>query len=182
MNKNLLTCVAISFGLYFIITQFDVAVQGLDPDGSNNSMPVNFLNAKANTLDISQPIYQTVVGNFLDTKELSSSPKLVTKESFIEQAIMKDVGNVTNRMTFINTYDSNSTVIQGRGNGTIQIPNGQTIDWISSDIGVTGKKGLEFRGIILFENASSESLSFLSGKMGLYKDAPDTHRTIWLIH
>jgi hypothetical protein len=49
---------------------------------------------------------------------------------------MKYIGNVTNRMTFINTYDAQSTIIQGRGNGTIETEDGQSIGWISSDVGV----------------------------------------------
>ena len=84
------------------------------------------------------------MGNFIDTKVLSNTPTLVTEESFLEKAIMKNIGNVTNRMTFINTYDAQSTIIQGRGNGTIETEDGQSIGWISSDIGVLSKKVLSF--------------------------------------
>lgn len=85
-------------------------------------------------------------------------------------------------MTFINTYDdAQSTVIQGRGNGTIETEDNQSIGWISSDVGVLSERGLIFHGIILFNNTNNENLSFLNGKLGIYVDAPEIHRTIWLL-
>jgi hypothetical protein len=90
------------------------------------------------------------------------------------------VGNVTNNMTFINPYLPNG-LIQAKGNRTIETENVQTIDWISSDVGIINSKGPYFNGIILFNNTNSEKLSFLSNTTGLYKESPDIKRTMWLI-
>jgi hypothetical protein len=94
---------------------------------------------------------------------------------------MKNVGNVTNNMTFINTYFPDNS-IQGKGNGTIKTEDGQTIDWISSDIGILSNNGYTFQGIILFNNTNSEKLSFLNHAIGIYKESPKIPRTMWLLH
>ncbi len=181
MNKTLLTYTMMLFGLGLSIIYYDQVAVGQYLHINDNAEPISFLKTGTNALNISEPIYQTIIGNFIDTKELSTSPTLVTEESFLEEAIMKDIGNVTNRMTFINTYDAQSTIIQGRGNGTIETEDGQSIGWISSDVGVLSERGLIFHGIILFNNTNSENLSFLNGKLGIYEDAPEIHRTIWLL-
>ena len=168
------------FGLGLSIMCYDQAVVGQNADINNNTEPISFLITGSNSLDISEPIYQTINGSFISTRELSTSPTLVTEEMFLEDAIMKDIGNVTNNMTFINTYNAQSTIIKGKGNGTIETLDGQSIEWISSDIGVINERGLIFHGIILFDNTNSEKLSFLNGKLGVYEDAPEVHRTIWL--
>ncbi|WP_458744668.1 hypothetical protein [Candidatus Nitrosocosmicus sp. T] len=181
MNKTL-TYTILLFGLGFTIIPYDQAALGQNLDINDNTEPISFLKTGTNSLNISEPIYQTINGSFINTRELSTSPTLVTEEIFLEEAIMKDIGNVANNMTFINTYNAQSTIIQGRGNGTIETPDGQSIGWISSDVGVLSERGLIFHGIILFNNTNSEKLSFLNGKLGIYKDAPEVHRTIWLLN
>ena len=93
---------------------------------------------------------------------------------------MKNIGKVANNITFTNTYLSNG-LIHAKGNGTITTKDGQTIDWISSDIDVNNNKGPVYIGIILFKNATSEKLSFLNNTAGVYKESPEIKRTIWLI-
>ena len=182
MNKNLLTYTMMFFGLCLSIICYDQAVIGQNLDVNDNTEPISFLKTETNSLNISEPLYQTINGSFINTRELYTTPTLVTEEIFLEEAVMKDIGSVTNNMTFINTYDAQSTIIQGKGNGTIETPDGQSIGWISSDIGVINERGLVFHGIILFNNTNSEKLSFLNGKLGIYKDAPEVHRTIWLLN
>jgi hypothetical protein len=116
---------------------------------------------QTSSLNPTEPIYQVITGKFLATKELSFKPIPVTDEFFFEEAIMKNIGNVANNMTFTNTYLSNG-LIQAKGNGIITTKDGQTIDWISSDIGVNNNKDPICNGIILFKNTTSEKLSFLS--------------------
>jgi hypothetical protein len=49
---------------------------------------------------------------------------------------MTNIGNVTNNMTFINTYLPDNS-IQAKGNWAIKTEDAQTINnWISSDIGI----------------------------------------------
>ena len=89
--------------------------------------------------------------------------------------------NVTNDQTFINTYLSDK-LLQGRGNGTFQTPDGQKITWISSDIGRSVDGRWVFYGIMLFNNTQSKSLSFLNNSVGLSRDilGNETDR-IWLL-
>ncbi len=175
-------CIIMFLGLGLSIIYYDQIVAGQNLGVNDNAEPISLLKTETNSLNISQPIYQTLNGTFINTRELSTSPTLVTEEIFLEEAIMKDIGNVTNNMTFINTFDAQSTIIQGKGNGTIETLDGQSIRWISSDIGVVNERGLIFHGIILFNNTNSEKLSFLKGKLGIYVDAPEVHRTIWLFN
>jgi len=135
---------------------------------------------KTNSLNLSKPIYQATNSTFFATQNISSNPFSVTKEFVFEKGIMKNIGNVTNNMTFINTYFLDNS-IQAKGNGTIRTTNGQTIDWISSDIGILNSKGYTFQGIVLFNNTNSEKLSFLNHTIGIYKETPQIKRTMWLI-
>ena len=135
---------------------------------------------QTNSLNLSQPIYQAIDSDFFASQNMSSKPFPVTKESVLEQALMKNIGNVTNNMTFTNTYLPDKS-IQAIGNGTIETADGQTIDWVSSDMGIINTKGFTFQGIVLFNNTNSEKLSFLNNTIGIYKETPEIKRTMWLI-
>ena len=75
----------------------------------------------------------------------------------------ENVGNVTNNKTFTNTYLSDELIV-GRGKGTIETTDGQSIDWISSDLGRPSDNQWVFHGLMLFNNTQGESLSFLNPK------------------
>ena len=146
----------------------------------NNGSGVDTKLLQTNSLNLSQPIYQAITSDFFDAQSLPSKTFPVTKESVLEQAVMKDIGNVTNNMTFINTHLPDKS-IQAKGNGTIETGDGQTIDWISSDIGMINSKGFTFQGIILFNSTNSEKLSILNNTVGIYKETPEIKRTVWLM-
>ena len=143
------------------------------------NLNINDTKLKTNSINLTEPIYQAIT-EVHTTKELSSTPFRVTEESALENAVMKNIGNVTNNATFTKTYFSDG-LIQCNSRGTIETEDGQTIDWISSDIGTDNGKGLFFHGIILFNNTSSEKLSFLNNAVGVYKESPEIKRTIWLL-
>jgi hypothetical protein len=136
---------------------------------------------QTNSLNLSKPIYQATNSTFFATQNISSKPFSVTKEFVFEKGVMINIGNVTNNMTFINTYLPDSS-IQAKGNGTIKTGDGQTIYWISSDIGILSSNGFTFQGIVLFNNTNSEKLSFLNHTIGIYKETPEIKRTVWLIN
>jgi hypothetical protein len=146
----------------------------------NNGGSVYTKLLQTNSLNLSQPIYQAITSDFFDAQSLPSKPFPVTKESVLEQAVMRDIGNVTNNMTFFNTHLPDKS-IQARGNGTIETRDGQTIGWISSDIGMISSKGFTFQGIVLFNNTNSEKLSILNNTVGIYKETPEIKRTMWLM-
>ena len=121
---------------------------------------------QTNSLNLSKPAYQAITSTFFTSQNISSKPFPVTKEFVFEQAVMKNIGNVTNNMTFINTYLPDKS-IQAKGNGTIKTGNGQTVNWISSDIGIFNSKGFPFQGIVLFNNTNSKKLSSLNNTIGI---------------
>lgn len=83
---------------------------------------------------------------------------------------MKYLGNLTNRMTLITNYDVNFTITDVRGNKTIQTTDGQSIGQISADIGNISETCPIFHCIIAFSVTISEKLSFLFGKLNLYRN------------
>lgn len=140
----------------------------------------NFDTIRTNKLNLSEPIYQALSGNFLAAKDLATKPFKVTEESFFEEGVMKNVGNVTNNMTFINSYLPGN-IIQAKGKGTINDEGGQKIDWISSDVGIISTQGMSFHGVILFKDVKGEMFAFLNNTVGIYSETPEIKRTIWLM-
>ena len=132
-------------------------------------------------LDVADSIYNENTTKFLGSKNISLTPYRMTEEHSSDQGFLKGVGNVTNNQTYISTHLSDE-LIQSRGNGTFETPDGQSIDWISSSIGRPADGRWVFHGIILFNNTQSESLSLLNNSIGLSKNIignePDY---IWLL-
>lgn len=133
-----------------------------------------------NSLNLSAPVYQAYSGIFLGTKNLSSGPSLISEDHAIEKAVLKNVGNVTNNMTFINTHLSDGT-IQSAAKGVITSEDGQNIGWISSDIGMINEHGELFHGVVQFDITNSSSFAFLNNATGIDAQTPEIKRTIWLI-
>ena len=79
----------------------------------------------------------------------------MTEEHSSDQGFLKGVGNVTNKQTYISTNLSDE-LIQSRGNGTFETPDGQSIAWISSAIGRSVNGIWVLHGIILFNDTQSE--------------------------
>ena len=103
------------------------------------------------------------------------------KGHYSDQGFLKGVGNVTNKQTYIGTYLSDE-LVQSRGNGTLETPDGQSIAWISSSIGRPVDGRWVFHAIILFNNTQSESLALLNNSIGLSKDtAGNEPHYIWLL-
>jgi hypothetical protein len=131
--------------------------------------------------DVTDSIYSANITKFLDSKNISLTPYRITEEHSSDQGFLKGVGNVTNNQTYISTHLSDE-LIQSIGNGTFEIPDGQSIGWISSAIGRPVDDRWVFHGIILFNNTQSESLSLLNNSIGLSKDTVGNEPNyIWLL-
>jgi len=176
------------FIILSIIILFGVGIL-LQNDKEVLSQPYQIVNVTAdhnlnklvtNSLNLSAPVYQAYSGIFLGTKNLSSGPPVISEDHAIEKAVMKNVGNVTNNMTFINTHLPDGT-IQSAAKGLITSEDGQSIGWISSDIGIINDQGELFHGIVQFEITNSSSFSFLNNTTGIDTQTPDIKRTIWLV-
>ncbi len=136
------------------------------------------------SLDVDDAVYNTNtnVSEFLGSKNISLTPYRVTEEHYFEQGFLKNVGNVTNNQTFLNTYLSDELLI-GRSNGTIETTDGQKITWTSSDLGRLMDDQWVFYGIMLFNNTESESLSLLNNSIGLSRSTTGLNQPeyIWLL-
>jgi hypothetical protein len=133
-------------------------------------------------LDAANSIYSANKTTFLGSKNISSTPYLVTEEQSSDQGFLKGVGNVTNNQTYVSTHLSDE-LIQSTGNGTFETQKGESIGWITSSIGRPIDDGSwVFHAIILFNNTQSESLALLNNSIGLVKSTvgnePDY---IWLL-
>ena len=163
---------SITGGLFLVHS--DTYVQAQSPQSNSNGQITA-------PLDIADSIYSANKTMFLGSKNISLTPYRMTEERSSDQGFLKGVGNVTNKQTYISTHLSDE-LIQSRGNGTFETPDGQSIAWISSAIGRPVDGRWVFHGIILFNNTQSESLSLLNNSIGLSKDTvgnePDY---IWLL-
>jgi hypothetical protein len=132
-------------------------------------------------LNAADSIYSANTTKFLGSKNISLTPYRITEVHYSDQGFLRGVGNVTNNQTYIGTYLSDE-LRQSTGNGIIETPDGQSIDWIYSAIGRPVDGRWVFHGIILFNNTQSKSLSLLNNSIGLVKatvgNEPDY---IWLL-
>lgn len=168
------------YSIFIILTVSSAIIGNIGNSYGIFNLGFNNSKLQTNSLNPSKPIYQAITGDFLAAKNVSSKPHKITEESFFEKGIMINVGNVTNNMTFTNTYLSPS-LIQAKGKGSIETSEDRKIDWISSDIGTINSTGYYFHGIILFNNTMDEKLSFLNNTVGIYEETPAVKRTIWLL-
>lgn len=111
-------------GLGVFLLDNSIFVVGQNLENESNTITPSITRIETNPLELYGPIYQAVTGIFITTKEISSIPYAVTEESLFEEAVMKDIGNATNNMTFTNTYLSEG-LIQWKGKGTIRTSDGQ---------------------------------------------------------
>jgi hypothetical protein len=134
------------------------------------------------SLNLTNAVYNANTSEFLGSKNISLTPSRITEAHYFENGFLKNVGNVTNSQTFLNTYLSDRLAL-GRGNGTIESADGQNITWISSDLGRMIDNQWIFYGIMFFNNTHSESLSLLNNSIGLSKSTSGLNEPdyMWLL-
>lgn len=141
------------------------------------------------TMIDNEPFYQVIDSNITNVETVEVSPSVVVqKVSFEEEALMRNIGNVTNTGTFVENVYHNGTQ-HGIGKGIITTENGDIISWNAFDIGLTvngngddtggldTERNTTFRGII-FLSTNSENLSFMNNVVGLYIN-DENGRQIW---
>ena len=177
--QSIILFIIILFSASFLLQNYkEVLSQPYQIVDETTNHEINKL--ETNSLNLSAPVYQAYSGTFLGTKNLSSGLPIISEDRVIEKAIVKNIGNVTNNMTFINTHLSDGT-IQSAARGVITSEDGQNISWISSDIGIINDHGELFHGIVQFDITNSSSFAFLNNATGIDTQTPEIKRTIWLI-
>jgi hypothetical protein len=133
------------------------------------------------SLNVTDAVYNDNTSGFLGSKNISSTPYRITEQHYLDQGLLNNAVNVTNRQTYLNTYLSDDLLV-GRGNGTIETTDGQNITWISSGLGKLINNQWIFYGVMLFNNTHSESLSLLNNSIGLSKSIAGSEPDyIWLL-
>ena len=151
----------------------DLSAQTTNPSASGDvNLPLN----------VGDSVFNANSSTTLETKNMSLTPFRITESHFSDKGFLKGVGNVTWKQTFISNYLSDK-LLHGKGNGTFETPDGQSIAWTSSDIGrPLDDDRWVFYGIILFNKTQSEPLSFLNNRIGLYKSVSGNDTDyIWLL-
>ncbi|HEU5120431.1 MAG TPA: hypothetical protein VFT71_05545, partial [Candidatus Nitrosocosmicus sp.] len=118
--------IVLLFGSSALLQNYEGAF-GQTSDTDTETINHNLNNLVTNPLNLTKPIYQAYSGTFIGSKNLSSGPLVISEDHAIEKAVMKNVGNVTNNMTFINTHLLDGT-IQSAAKGTITSEDGQYIN------------------------------------------------------
>ena len=135
------------------------------------------------------PVYVATNGTVTSTRVINVSTDHPQREvSFTEDAIINNVGNVTNTGTFIDTIES-SNVTKGIGHGIITSDEtNNMVTWNAYDLGkrVDNTTNFLYNGIIFFDvlppHDSSNEFVFLDGRVGLSRgEVNDTGsiREIW---
>ena len=142
---------------------------------------LNIKDQNALSLNVNDAVYNANTTEFLGSKNISLTPYRVTEKHYLDQGLLNNAVNVTNRQTYLNTYLSDDLLV-GRGNGTIETTDGQNITWISSGLGKLINNQWIFYGVMLFNNTHSESLSLLNNSIGLSKSVAGSEPDyIWLL-
>ena len=113
-------------------------------------------------------------------KELSSQDSSIvlnveggnikTHNIHIATGFLKDVGNVTDKSTFITIYQSDDNTFTSIGNGNITTIDGEIATYTGHDLGITDKDETQtYRGIQIFKTDSDGKLAFLDNLIGLYE-------------
>lgn len=68
-----------------------------------------------------EPFYKSISSNLASSRivDVVSPSLVIEEESFVERAIMKDVGNVTNNGTYTENIKHNRGIANGVGKGVI---------------------------------------------------------------
>ncbi len=115
------------------------------------------------------PFYESESGKIIGKSVQSvsnNSPQI--KQTIMENGIIKNVGNVTNIQTWINTFKS-PLVFFGVGKGVMSTSDGQIATWKEYDIGKSNNKSaVTYHGITFFDTNSTGKMSFLKIFIGLH--------------
>jgi hypothetical protein len=84
---------------------------------------------------------------------------------------LKSPSHVTDKSTFITTYQSDSgNTSTSTGHGIITTKDGEIATYTGQDLGITDKNGTHtYHGILIFQTDIDGKLAFLDNLIGLYE-------------
>jgi hypothetical protein len=119
-----------------------------------------------------EPIYKEISRQASNSIVLNveGGNSIKTQDSYTATGILNDVGNVTDKSTFVTTYQSDGNISTSTGNGIIMTTDGEIATYTGHDLGITDKNGTQtYHGIQIFQTNSDGKLAFLDNLIGLYE-------------
>lgn len=156
-------------------------------NNTESNTTINNVNVQVQTFEnlsnfFGSPMFFETSHNSIGSITISNNP-LKTQDSYYATGVLREVGNVTDRATYITTQLANgkSTSI-GKGNFTTS--DGDIANYTGQDVGNTDSSGIEtYKGIQIFSSDPEGKLGFLDNVIGIYvyKYLPNgtTTGTIW---
>jgi hypothetical protein len=131
--------------------------------------------SKTTTTNLTQifgePIYKEISRQASNSIVLNvEGGSIQTQDFYTATGILKDVGNVTDKSTFITTYQPDGNTSTSTGNGIIMTIDGEIATYTGQDLGMTDINGTQtFRGMMILQTDSDGKLAFLDNLIGLYE-------------
>jgi hypothetical protein len=131
--------------------------------------------SKTTTTNLTQifgePIYKEISRQASNSIVLNvEGGDIQTQDFYTATGILKDVGNVTDKSTFITTYQPDGNTSTSTGNGIIMTTDGEIATYTGQDLGMTDINGTQtFRGMMILQTDSDGKLAFLDNLIGLYE-------------
>lgn len=156
-------------------------------NNTESNATINNVNVQIQTFEnlsnfFGTPMFFETSHNSIGSITISTNP-LKTQDSYYATGILRDVGNVTDRATYITTQLANGkSTSLGKGNFTTS--DGDIANYTGQDVGNTDSSGVEtYKGIQIFSSDPEGKLGFLDNVIGIYvyKYLPNgtTTGTIW---
>ncbi|HKO41204.1 MAG TPA: hypothetical protein VJU85_08075, partial [Nitrososphaeraceae archaeon] len=129
--------------------------------------------SKTTTTNLTQifgePIYKEISRQASNSIVLNvEGDSIQTQDFYTATGILKDVGNVTDKSTFITTYQPDGNTSTSTGNGIIMTTDGEIATYTGQDLGMTNINGTQtFKGIMILQTESDGKLAFLDNLIGL---------------
>ena len=167
------------FSIIFVVGVFTVLTTGLSivnaQENIRNGNDYSKTNTTTNLTKIfGEPIYKEIgrqSSNSIVLNVEGGGSLIKTQDSYTATGILKNVGNVTDKSTFITTYQSDSgNTSTSTGHGIITTKDGEIATYTGQDLGITDKNGTDtYHGILIFQTDSDGKLAFLDNLIGLYE-------------
>ena len=148
---------------------------GLSIVNAQENIKSEYSNATTNlTIIFGEPIYKETSRQSTNSIVLNAQDGgslIKTQDLYTATEILKEIVNVTDNLTFITTYQSDSgNTSTSRGNGIITTQDGEIATYTGQGLGITDKNGTDtYHGILIFQTDSDGKLAFLDNLIGLYE-------------
>jgi hypothetical protein len=106
-------------------------------------------------------------------------PYLVTEAHFLENGLLRKSVNITNYETFVNTNLSDKLRV-GIGNGVFKTTDGESITWVSSELGLLNGNQWTFYNFRLFNSTDSQSLAVLNDTLTVVKSTIESNSSTYM--